>query len=515
MCILSSATVAVSAAPQGRFAPTPWFEQHPDWRSLDQRLDPQHRARHIRQALALLDLSALWHSYHGVGSAAFRPDLLLAVVLYELDQGRRSPAQWYRDAHQSEPVRWLLRGYQPSRSCWYAFRDRLAGKLDDWHRQLLHLAVQQELTPATRAAIDGTLVAANASRHRLLNQKQLTRRLLQLQEHLDADDSGDVLAQKRPYWMATTPRGRRRQQQRYRQAQQRLEQLQQRNRQKRACKRKPAEKIVVSPSDPEAALGLDKHKVYRPLYNVQVVDDLDSPLLLAYQVFAQPNDDGLLKPLLERQRDWVGQGLQLALVDSGYLSGPDVAEAEAAGVTLYGPWQSNDASGPRSPQQLPKEQFRWLADEQVYECPQGQRLELAGCKQQKSSGTRSQLLYQYRCPAAYCQGCPLREKCVPHSKGGRTISRSEHEESVERLRSRMATEAGQALYRLRRQTAELAYADLKEHRGLRRFSGRGLRRAETEAGLLVLIHNLLTIRSLLGERNLPPPSVTTINENAS
>ena len=40
---------------------------------------------------------------------------------------------------------------------------------------------------------------------------------------------------------------------------------------------------------------------------------------------------------------------------------------------------------------------------------------------------------------------------------------------------------------------ELAFADVKEHRGLRRFHSRGLRRARCQVGLLVLAHNGLIV----------------------
>ena len=40
---------------------------------------------------------------------------------------------------------------------------------------------------------------------------------------------------------------------------------------------------------------------------------------------------------------------------------------------------------------------------------------------------------------------------------------------------------------------ELVNADMKQHRKLRRFSGRGLARARCEVGLVVLAHNLLTL----------------------
>ena len=57
----------------------------------------------------------------------------------------------------------------------------------------------------------------------------------------------------------------------------------------------------------------------------------------------------------------------------------------------------------------------------------------------------------------------------------------------------MATEEAKSLYKLRRQTVELGFADLKEHRMLRRFSGRGRQHARTQLGLVVLVRNLLIV----------------------
>jgi hypothetical protein len=55
--------------------------------------------------------------------------------------------------------------------------------------------------------------------------------------------------------------------------------------------------------------------------------------------------------------------------------------------------------------------------------------------------------------------------------------------------------------RLRGQTIELVFADVKEHRGLRRFSGHGLARVRTEFALEVLVHNLLVVHRSLRQRS--------------
>ena len=64
----------------------------------------------------------------------------------------------------------------------------------------------------------------------------------------------------------------------------------------------------------------------------------------------------------------------------------------------------------------------------------------------------------------------------------------------------MATTEAKAVYRLRGQTIEIVFADVKEHRGLRRFSGHGLERVRTEFALEVLLHNLLVRHRLLSQR---------------
>jgi hypothetical protein len=283
-------------------------------------------------------------------------------------------------------------------------------------------------------------------------------------------------------------------------AAQALARRQQRNRGKRASKRTPDERLRVAPADPEAAVGRDKEKVFRPLYNVQLVADLDSPLLLGYQVLAQPNDAGAVGPLLARVQQLTGGRLQDLAADSAFAGGPDLAAAQAARVTVYAPWQGNDFSPPRAPRYLPKERFTWQAEPGVYLCPQGQRLEHAGSSWQRRSGPEAQLLHQYRAPASACQACPLRPACTPSRTGGRTLSRSEHEPLIEALRARMGTDPAKALYRLRKQAVERLNADLKQHRGLRRLSGRGRARAEIQVGLLALAHNLVTLIRLRGQR---------------
>ena len=117
---------------------------------------------------------------------------------------------------------------------------------------------------------------------------------------------------------------------------------------------------------------------------------------------------------------------------------------------------------------------------------------------------------QYRGDAQTCQACPLRKPCTTSKRSGRSVQRSEHEELIETHRAWMETAEAKAVYRLRGQTIEMVFADVKEPRGLRRFSGHGLARVRTEFALEVLLHNLLVgQRSFRQRANVEAINCTT------
>jgi transposase len=482
-----------------RFAQAPWNEDTDLWRRLDEQLPYDHLAREIRDAMVHLDLQPLYQTYSSRGKAPHRPDLMLAIVLFELRRGQRHPSQWYRDTLESYPLWWLGVGIRPSRSCWYAFRDRAGTYVDTLNAQLLHRAVEAELTTAERGALDGSAVAANASRRRLINQERLEPRLEQLEavtrDEAQGEEPGAV-----PGWMAKTARGRAAQHARYSQAQEQLAKRHAANAQRPASQRQADDKIVVSPGEPVAALGLDKDHVFRPLYTVQTVRDVTSPLILSYDVFAQAGDAATLPPMLRRSQQLTGRSLKELLVDSAYVTGMDLAACSAQDVTLYGPWKANDWSEPKTRSHFSKDRFTWHDDLDAYECPAGHLLKRVSCHTRRCSGGREVVEWQYRGETQTCQACPLRQPCTTSQKGGRSVQRSEHEELIQAHRTWMETDEAKAVYRLRGQTIELVFADVKEHRGLRRFSGHGLVRVHTAFALEVLLHNLLVLHRFFRQR---------------
>lgn len=434
---------------------------------------------------------------------------MLKITLYCILIGQVSPSQWERSAGDSQVCQWLGRGIHPSLSRWYVFSDRIARHLDDWNRQVLAAVIEEGHSTATEASFDGTFVEADAGRHQPLNQTRLEKRLEQLDEAIQDDealqngteqaDRPEPSLEKRPYWMASTPAGRLVQQRRYQLAENILAQRLEENELRQSSDRKKPEKIYVSAADPEAPFGRDKLKVFRPLYNVQIMRDLGSRFIFGYGVFAQTSDAGTLGPMLDRTKELTSMSLEKVLVDSGYVTALDLAEAKRRKVDLVGPWKENDFSrgastiGAGSDGPLGKDNFSFDPETNTYRCPGDKPLTLKGSQNRQRSGGRVEQLSIFRTKPSDCSGCPLKPRCSPNSKSGRTIARSEYEDLIDEHRARMAEASNQILYKSRRQTVEPAIGDFKQHRAMRRIRGRGLLRAKSQVALTVLASNAVTL----------------------
>ena len=204
---MSQATGSVCETEARRCQPVPCPKGSVEWEAWDQQLAADDVARGVVEALSSLDLGPLWQSYSGRGSLPYSPELLLAMVLVEKQRGRASPSQWHRHQRDSVALLWVGQGIQPARSVWYEFRDRLAPFLDGWNEQVLRRAIQRGLTDGSDAATDGTLIAACASRHRLVNQSQITSRLEQLDAACAQDTRQEPVEKKVSGWPARLAAG--------------------------------------------------------------------------------------------------------------------------------------------------------------------------------------------------------------------------------------------------------------------------------------------------------------------
>jgi transposase len=473
------------------------------------------------------------------------------MVLYEHQLGRPQPTQWLYDLERNTTVHWLTFGIMPSRSVVYEFRDRVQPYLAGFNQQVLRTGIAEKLTDASRASLDGTFVAANASRHRLLTLKTVEQRLELLDQEIAkieaaeaAEAQPQVAAETGVYeaveavavaaaiaaqpeteqnqqtsatqvtspepaaikdqpqsFMAKTKCGKKRQRAQYRKVQEILKELNKANAQRRKDKRKKPERVRVAIGDPVARFGRDKMHVYRPLYNVQTMTDVATDFVFAFSVTPTLSDSGHLVPMIDHTTAATGRPLKEVLTDSGYPSGDDLAQCEARNVEVIAPWNENSFTADKRAQvgengPIRKDEFNWDPTIPGYRCPQGNPLTFRERTTKQKANGDSVSLEIYQADAADCKDCPLKARCVHSSSGARTVRRQPHEDLIDKMRDRMKTAEGKALYRQRGCTVERRFADMKTFRGLERISGRTPERAEAQVGLTILAHNLITLDKL-------------------
>ncbi len=107
-------------------------------------------------------------------------------------------------------------------------------------------------------------------------------------------------------------------------------------------------------------------------YNVQVAVEAGHHLIVTHEVTNDGSDRSQLSPVAKEAKATLDVEKLDAVADRGYFNGEEILACEEAGitVTLPKPMTSNSKAEGR----FGKQDFRYVAEEDVYVCPAGERL---------------------------------------------------------------------------------------------------------------------------------------------
>ncbi len=148
-------------------------------------------------------------------------------------------------------------------------------------------------------------------------------------------------------------------------------------------------------------------------------------------------------------------------------------------------------SGNKAKGRFVKADFRYLADEDVYLCPAGERLAYHYTNEEAGLTLR-------RYWTNVCQHCTIKKRCTTGKE--RRIRRWEHEEVLEAVQRRL-DENPQAM-RQRRETVEHPFGTIKARMGSTHFLMKRLKNVRTEMALSVLAYNLTRVMNIISIRPL-------------
>jgi transposase len=475
---------------------------------LQSQLADNSHVQAVEQFVGQTDKQALYDAYRGTGSKPYQPERLLAIALVMILQGVRSPAKWAESAKNDDRCKLVGRGIQPSRTTLYNFRDRAAKFIEPFHAEMIQDAIKNKRIEPTAGCLDGTFVAAAASRHKMFRLKQVSRRLSILKRAVASLDDPGQVAYKRPLtripsWLAKTPSGRQEQLERFRKAKTKILDEIRINRGLPSGLRRKEEGIKISPADIEAVIGKDKFKVTRPLYNVQYMCDFASDVILSYDVFRKKNDTGTLIPMIQKTQSIIAGRLQAAHADSGYCSLLELKDCGDEGVELFAPVPERKGSKGRPTDsgelQISGNEFPWDESSGSIRCPAGLEMKRVSRSKDPRADGRHVIELRFEQSESRCAVCESAGRCLASGSRRRTIRRLEDQPLMDAQKVKMESQAGVASNRRRKMQIERRYGDSKKHRGGGQFHGRNLERATAETGMMVVAQNCLTLY-LLGKR---------------
>lgn len=154
--------------------------------SVSDWLPEDHLARFVVEVVDQLDLSELTQQYAGRGSKAHHPAVLLSLLIYGYATGVFSSRKIERATHDSIAFRYVAANTHPDHDTIAAFRRRFLPQFETLFVQVLLLAREMKLVKLGRIALDGTKIKANASKHKALSYAHAKKIEAQLKAEVKA-----------------------------------------------------------------------------------------------------------------------------------------------------------------------------------------------------------------------------------------------------------------------------------------------------------------------------------------
>ena len=196
-----------------------------------------------------------------------------------------------------------------------------------------------------------------------------------------------------------------------------------------------------------------------------------------------------LTNMAEQARTEMGVETFDAVADRGYYTGEEIRACEEAGITVTLPKPLT--SGAKAAGRFGKQDFVYVAADDVYICPARERLTY-----HYTNVEDGKTLRRYWTTA--CQACALKSRCTTGQE--RRIRRWEHEAVLETVQARLDQNPDKM--RMRRQTVEHPFGTIKAWMGATHFLMRTLPNVATEMALHVLAYNIKRVMAIIGVAGL-------------
>ena len=418
------------------------------------------------------------------GRPSYHPSVLLKLYIYGYLNRVQSSRRLEREAGRNVEVMWLTDRLVPDHKTIADFRKDNGPAIRNVCARFVALCRQLELFADACVAIDGSKFKAVNTRDKNFTRAKMKRRLEQIEEsvgrYLHQLDSAD---RQEPSLARTTKTAR---------LKDKIATLKEEMRRlgKLEAQMLAAPDKQISLTDPDArSMATSGRGSGMVGYNVQASVDTKHHLIVAHEVTNEGTDRAQLSNMAKQTKAVLKTDRLDAVADRGYFNSEEILACEEAGITVTLPkplTSNNKAKG-----QFVKQDFVYLAEEDVYRCPAGERLVYRFTNQENGLTLR-------RYWSNACQACAIKHCCTTSKE--RRITRWEHEDVLEAVQRRLDEHPEKM--RQRRETVEHPFGTIKSWMGSTHFQMKTLKRVGTEMALHVLAYNLKRVINIMGIRPL-------------
>ena len=405
---------------------------------------------------------------------------LLKLYIYGYLNRVQSSRRLEREAGRNVEVMWLTGRLAPDHKTIADFRKDNGRAIRKVCSQFVCLCRQLGLFAEASVAIDGSKFKAVNNRDRNFTRAKMQRRMKQIEEsvarYLHQLDSAD----RQEPSQAPAARTERLTEKiaKLKQEMQRLKALEVQ------MLATPDQQILLT--DPDARSMATSGRGSGVVgYNAQASVDIEHHLIAAHKVTNVGNDRSQLAPMAKKTKAALEVEKLDVVADRGYFSSEQILKCDKADITVTLPKPLT--SGSKAKGMFTKQDFRYVADGDVYLCPAGERLAFHYTNIENGLTLR-------RYWTNVCQACAIRDICTTGKE--RRITRWEHEHLLEAVQQRLDEHPEKM--RQRRETVEHPFGTIKSWMGATHFLMKRLKNVRTEMALHVLAYNLKRVMNIIG-----------------
>ncbi len=418
------------------------------------------------------------------GRPSYHPSMLLKLYIYGYLNRVQSSRRLEREAGHNVEVMWLTGRLVPDHKTIADFRKDNSTAIRKVCARFIALCRTIGLLTQPSVAIDGSKFKAVNNRDRNFTRAKMERRIAQIEEsvarYLQQLDSAD---RQEPTEALKTKTSR---------LKEKIEKLKEQMRRLEVLKVEmlatPDQQISLT--DPDARSMATSGRGSGVVgYNVQIAVEAEHHLIVTHEVTNEGSDRSQLSHVAKETKATLDVDKLDVVADRGYFNGEEILECEEAGitVTLPKPMTSNSKAEGR----FGKQDFRYIAEEDVYVCPAGERLAYDYTTEDKG-------LVVHRYATNACRHCAIKHNCTKGKE--RRISRWEHEHIIDAVQRRL--DEYPEKMRQRRETVEHPFGTIKARMGATHFLMKTLPRVASEMALHVLAYNLTRVMNIMGVQPL-------------